>query len=397
MNVLARLARKNRLRAVGLMSGTSADGVDVALIELSGRRGVRIEAFATYPYPPKLRRQVLDLAGAETARVDDICRLNFALGEVFADAVVRLADENGTALGAVDLVGSHGQTIRHLPEPSRPAKRRVRSTLQIAEPAVIARRTGITTVADFRPSDIAAGGYGAPLVAYVDWLLLTSRARSRAVQNIGGIANVTYLPPAATLDEVVAFDTGPGNMVVDHLVGRITHGRRRFDRNGRLAARGEVSSPLLKELLRHPYIRRPPPKTCGREQFGAAFSDALYEDALAAGISADDAVATATAFTAETICRAYRRFLPAAPEEVILCGGGGANPTLVSMLHERLGEVKLSHSDEYGLPADAKEAVAFAVLACETIRGRANNAPRATGAAAAVVLGKIVPGGGRPE
>ena len=393
MNLLAKLARKNRLRAVGLMSGTSADGVDAALIELSGRRGVRVEAFATYPYPPKLRRHVLHLAGAETARVDDICRLNFALGEVFADAVVRLADESGTALAGIDLVGSHGQTIRHLPEPSRLATRRVRSTLQIAEPAVIARRTGITTVADFRPGDIAAGGHGAPLVAYVDWLLLTGRTRSRAVQNIGGIANVTYLPPAATLDDVVAFDTGPGNMVVDHLVGRITNGRRRFDRNGRLAAGGEVSGPLLKELLRHPYIRRHPPKTCGREQFGAEFSDALFEDALAGGIGAEDAIATATAFTAETICRAYRRFLPAAPEEVILCGGGAANPTLVSMLRERLGEVKLSHSDEYGLPADAKEAVAFAVLACETIRGRASNVPAATGAAAPAVLGKIVPAG----
>ena len=232
-------------------------------------------------------------------------------------------------------------------------------------------------------------------MAYVDWLLLTGRARSRAVQNIGGIANVTYLPSAATLDDVAAFDTGPGNMVIDHLVGRITNGRRRFDRDGRLAAGGKVNGPLLKELLKHPYLRRRPPKTCGREQFGAEFSDALLRSGLRRGLGGRDIIATATAFTAECVARAYRRFLPAPPDEVILCGGGAANPTLVSMLHERLGEVKLSHSDEYGLPADAKEAVAFAVLACETIRGRANNVPAATGAAAPVVLGKIVPGTGR--
>ena len=380
---LARL-RKTRLRVAGLMSGTSADGVDAAIVDIAPGR-VRVVAFATIPYRPALRRQVLDLAHAETARVDDLCRLNFALGEVFADALMRLAKRNRIALGSIDLVGSHGQTVRHLPRGRR------RSTLQLGEPSVIAERTGIPTVADFRPRDLAAGGQGAPLVPFADYFLFRDRRKARAVQNIGGIANVTFLAPGAAPEKIIAFDTGPGNMVMDRAAERATRGRRRFDSGGRLARRGRVDAALLAELMRHPYLRRRPPKSTGRETFGREFADALYDRARR-GLAPADIVATATAWTAETIADAYRRFLPRAPDEVIISGGGARNPALVHLLAEAVAPARVRLSDELGVDADAKEAVAFAILAWATVRGRANNVPSATGARGEVVLGKIIPG-----
>jgi len=381
---LARL-RKKHLRVAGLMSGTSADGVDAAIVDIAPGR-VRVVAFATIPYRPALRRQVLDLAHAETARVDDLCRLNFALGEVFADALMRLAKRNRIALGSIDLVGSHGQTVRHLP------RGRIRSTLQLGEPSVIAERTGIPTVADFRPRDLAAGGQGAPLVPFADYFLFRDRRKARAVQNIGGIANVTFLAPGAGPEKIIAFDTGPGNMVVDRAAERATRGRRRFDSGGRLARRGRVDAALLAELMRHPYLRRRPPKSTGREAFGRAFADRLYDRARRRNLAPADIVATATAWTAETIADAYRRFLPRAPDEVIVSGGGARNPALVHLLAEAVAPARVRLSDELGVDADAKEAVAFAILAWATVRGQANNVPSATGAKRKVVLGKIIPG-----
>jgi len=392
--IVEKLGAKSTLRVAGLMSGTSADGVDAAITDFGPGRRIKVKAFATYPYSRKLRRQILDLAQARCADMDEICHLNFVLGEVFADAVVRLAADSGTGLGRIDLIGSHGQTIRHLPAPRRFRGRKVRSTLQIGEPSVIAERTGITTVADFRPRDIAAGGHGAPLVPYADWLLFAHRRRSRAVQNIGGIANVTYLPAGARLEDIVAMDTGPGNMVIDCIVQRITAQKRRFDSGGAIAARGKVNHALLAELMKHPYLRRRPPKTTGREEFGRTFSDALFDRGRADGLGPEDILATATAFTAESIAEAYRRYAPGPIDEVILCGGGSRNSTLVSMLRDRLREVRLTTSDAYGLDAEGKEAVCFAILARETICGRAGNVPTATGASGPVVLGKIVLGKG---
>jgi len=391
VNAIARLAKRRTLRVAGLMSGTSADGVDAALVDVSRRR-VKLLAFETRPYGRKLRQAILDLCRPETARVADLCHLNFVLGEVFAEAVGRLAHNAGIDPASIDLIGSHGQTVWHEPAGRRHGRRRLRSTLQIGEPCVIAERTGITTVADFRPRDVAAGGEGAPLVPYADWLLFAHRSRSRAMQNLGGIANVTYLPAGCEPGEIVAFDTGPGNMAIDRLAGLATGGRRRYDAGGRLAARGHVHEGLLAAWLADAYFRRRPPKSTGRERFGRAYADGLWRAARARGLGPADVVATATALTAASIADAYRRFLPAGIDEVIVSGGGARNPVLMNMLAGRLAPAKVRISDELGLDADAKEAVAFAVLAAETIRGHAGNVPAATGARRPVVLGKIVPG-----
>jgi anhydro-N-acetylmuramic acid kinase len=382
---------KKQMRVAGLMSGTSADGVDAAVVDVDDK-GVRVAAFDSLAYPGSLRRSILELCEGKVCHVEDICHLNFVLGEVFADSLIHLCRNNGIDLGTVDLIGSHGQTIYHNPRGRRFKGRTIRSTLQIGEPSVIAQRTGITTVADFRPRDMAAGGQGAPLVPFADYVLFRDKRLSRAVQNIGGIANVAYLPAGCRVKDIIAFDTGPGNMIIDRLVERTSLGRKAFDRDGRTAARGTVVKGLLKEMLEHPFFRRRPPKSTGREEFGGQFCDGLYHKTVGESVSAEDAVATATAFTAESIARAYRRFLPVMPDEVVLCGGGARNKTLIRMLRERLGATEIVLSDDFGISCDAKEAVSFAVLAHATIKGVANNVPGATGADQSLVLGKIVPG-----
>ncbi|MCD6404987.1 MAG: anhydro-N-acetylmuramic acid kinase, partial [Planctomycetes bacterium] len=246
MKKLAKLRTTRSVRVAGLMSGTSADGVDAAIVEITGRR-VKILAFKTYPYCASLQKAIMKASYPETARLDDICHLNFAIGETFARALVNLAARGAIPLSSIDLVGSHGQTICHIPNGRRFGRHRIRSTLQIGEPCVIAERTGITTVADFRPRDIAAGGEGAPLVPYADYVLFSHKHLTRAVQNIGGIANVTFLPGGCDPCDIIAFDTGPGNMIIDDFVRRATNGRKRFDRGGKLAASGNVDAGLLSE------------------------------------------------------------------------------------------------------------------------------------------------------
>ena len=238
---------------------------------------------------------------------------------------------------------------------------------------------------------MAAGGEGAPLVPYADYILFGHSQLSRAVQNIGGIANVTFLPSGGRLSDVLAFDTGPGNMVIDGIVRLVSKGTKHFDRNGRMAARGKVDAKLLNEMLRHPFVRRRPPKSTGREEFGEAFAEEIYRRARKSGLADTDIAATVTAFTARTIARAYRQFLPTVPDELILCGGGAHNRTLVDMLHNELPEVKILSSEDFGISVDAKEAVSFAILAWATIKGMANNVPAATGAAEGVILGKVIP------
>ena len=388
-NGLAALARKKTMRVAGLMSGTSADGVDAALVDV-GPAGVRTVAFDTFAYPPAVRRRILRVSDARTGRVDEVCRLNFVIGELFAEALIKLCRKADVPLSSIDLVGSHGQTVHHLPAgPPRP--RKTGSTLQIGEPSVIAERTGITTVADFRPRDVAAGGEGAPLVPMADYVLFADRRRSRVVQNIGGIANLTYLAAGGALADVLAFDTGPGSMVIDHVVRLTTRGRLSYDRDGRLAAAGSIDEELLAELTSHPFLRRKPPKSTGRETFGAAYSDRLYRRARRKGLSPRDLVATVTAFTVSGIAQACRR-LPGRVDEVILCGGGARNRTLAAWLRQALTPAKVMLTDDFGIDADAKEAVSFAVLAFRTIRGLPGNVPSATGARRPVVLGKIVPG-----
>jgi anhydro-N-acetylmuramic acid kinase len=391
MKELAALARKKKLRIAGLMSGTSADGVSAAIVEIAPRR-VRTLAFRTFPYPPEIRKRVFALFQPETARLDEICRLNFLLGELFAGALIALARSSRISLRSIDLVGSHGQTICHLPHAKRPGRGNAGSTLQIGEPSVIAERTGITTVADFRPRDIAAGGEGAPLVPYADFLLFRHPRRSRAIQNIGGIANVTWMPARPKIGDLIAFDTGPGNMMMDRVVQRMTRGKRNYDEGGRLAQRGRIDPTLLAELLAHPFLLRRPPKSTGREEFGVAFADEIFRRARKGGAAPADILATLNAFTSRSIREAYRRFLPKWPDEVILCGGGARNRLLVQRLQADLQPSNVVVKDELGLSADAKEAVSFALLARETIRGVPNNVPSATGAYKSVILGKILPG-----
>ena len=328
---------------VGLMSGTSADGIDAVVAEIAGsgrQLRARVLAHAHQPFSPVMRRRILHLCLHGT--VAEICELNFVLGEHFARAALAAIRRAKRKPEDIAAIGSHGQTIHHLPNARPP------STLQIGEPAVIAERTGITTVADFRVRDMAAGGEGAPLVPYADWALFTDQARPRIVQNIGGIGNLTFLPPRAELDQVMAFDTGPGNMVMDALVTALTRGRQTFDRDGRWAARGRVSEKLLAEMMAHPFLRRRPPKTTGREEFGEMFLGRMLASARRLRLRPEDTVATATAFTAETIADAYRRFvfpkLKAGERDalqIILGGGGAKNPTLRE--HVWLGELARAH------------------------------------------------------
>jgi anhydro-N-acetylmuramic acid kinase len=364
----------------GIMSGTSLDGIDVALVDIRGRR-FTVHKFWTVPYPAKVRKAILAAGGAA-----DLARLHFLLGELYAEAVRQ---------GGVrpDLVACHGQTIHHEGEPLKFLGRRVASTLQIGEASVVAERLGVPVVSDFRPADIAAGGQGAPLVPFVDYLLFRHRRRGRVALNIGGIANVTAIPPGASPAEVIAFDTGPGNMVIDALVERYTGGKMHYDKDGRLAARGRIHLGLLEELLADAYYRRHPPKSAGREQYGAAFVARLVKSRL----PAPDLVATATALTAAAVAEGVRRFVPFRPDDLIVSGGGARNPEIMGHLAAFFPGTEVATSSDFGIDVDAKEAIAFAVLGYETWRGRTSNLPAATGARHPVVLGKITAaGGGRP-
>jgi anhydro-N-acetylmuramic acid kinase len=389
-NKIMKLQRKTRIRVAGLMSGTSADGVNAAIIDITKDK-INILAYDNFPYPEAVRRAIFKLVESKDAGAADVSHLNFVIGEVFAEAVLKLCRKSGIGLKTIDLIGSHGQTIYHNPRGRRLWKRTVPCTLQIGEPAVIAQRTGITTVSDFRPRDIAAGGQGAPLVPFADYILFRDKKKNRAVQNIGGIANVTYLPANCRRGEIIAFDTGPGNMIIDGIVSLATRGREKFDSGGKTARRGTVDKELLGNMLQHPFFRIRPPKSTGREMFGRTYRDILYEKVRRRGLSTEDITATVTAFTAASISLSYRRFLPAMPDEVILCGGGAKNNTLIKMLRKELDGTKVLTSSKLGINYDAKEAISFAILAYATVKGIANNVPSATGANEALILGKITP------
>jgi anhydro-N-acetylmuramic acid kinase len=378
------------------MSGTSADGVDAALVEV--RRGepprVRLLAHGTYPYPPGLRERVLGAASAGST--EEVCRLNAYLGELLAEAAAAVAQRAAVRMADVDLIGCHGQTIHHLPAAWREGAHLVRSTLQIGEPAVIAERTGVTTIANFRPRDLAAGGEGAPLVPIVHHLLFVHPERCRAVLNIGGIANLTILPARAAAGDVSGFDTGPGNVLMDELVRAAGLSQKGYDEDGRLASAGRVDATLLAELLAHPFIRRAPPKSTGREEFGPAMARQVLARLQAAGRPLEDGVATLAAFTVHAAAENLRAFvLPRSPvRELFVMGGGALNPVLMRGLGEALPECGVQPAEAAGMPARAVEAVTFAVLAYLTATGRAGNLPAVTGAAGPRVLGCIVPGAG---
>ncbi|MFQ5839282.1 MAG: anhydro-N-acetylmuramic acid kinase [Candidatus Methylomirabilales bacterium] len=381
------------MKVIGLMSGTSADGIDAALVEIQGGDPIpspTLLAFEIFPYPPGLRERLLDLARAGQAQVQAVCHLDFLLGELNAQAVLALLERAGVAPDEVALVGVHGQTICHLPRPIRDGAFEVRSTLQIGEPAVIAERTGITTVADFRPRDIAAGGEGAPLAPYLHSLLLRDPVRGRAFLNLGGISNLTYVPAGGRPEEVLAFDCGPGNVLIDGIVRRLTEGKRWQDDGGAWAARGAVAGALLTWLLGHPFFATPPPKSAGQGEFGPD----LLRRPEAATLGEADLVATVTRVTVEGVAGAIEHFIRPRGrlDEIVVGGGGTANAWLMGALRERLGEIALVPVEELGYPARAVEASAFALLAYLTARGLPGNLPGATGAKAATCLGVIVPG-----
>jgi anhydro-N-acetylmuramic acid kinase len=376
-------------RIVGLISGTSADGVDAALVEVEGSGEdlrVRLLEFTSQPYAPLLRERVVAAGEASAPALLD---LHFELGEVFAGAAGALVEGAQRRGLAVHLIGSHGQTARHHPRAA--GAHGQAATLQIAEPAVIAERTGLPVVADFRPADVAAGGEGAPLVPLVDWLLFRHAGRTRACLNIGGIANATVLTREA--GGVRAFDLGPGNMPLDLVVQAWTDGAETFDRDGARAAAGRIDRDLLARLLAHPYFALAPPKSTGREAFGAPFVAPLL--GTFAGREAD-LLRTLTRFVAEGIAGGLRRWAERPVDEVLVSGGGARNRTLMTDLGEVLAPAPVRSLESVGLDPDAKEAVAFAILANETLFGRPGNVPGATGARGPRVLGKIVlPSGGR--
>lgn len=384
------------MKVVGLMSGTSGDGVDAVLADIRGSGQsltVKPRSFVSCAYPADLQQRIL--AASSRGTVAEICHLNVVLGEWFAKAALRVITQAGLAPDKVELIGSHGQTIHHLPnDVEEPGVGAVRSTLQIAEPAVIAERTGITTVADFRPRDMAAGGQGAPLTPYVHYVLLRDRKKSRLIVNLGGIGNVTYLAAGKGLESVLAFDTGPGNIVMDGLVQRLTKGKEAMDRNGRLAAKGKVAVGLLAKLLAHPYLKRKPPKSTGREEFGDVFVEQILAAQKARRLKPEDVLATSALLTAITI-GSSRRWLDGPVDEVIVGGGGVRNRTLMGNLSSVFSPVPVRTFESAGWESKAFEAVAFAVLAYQTFHGERANVPSVTGATHPVVLGAIVPAGTR--
>jgi anhydro-N-acetylmuramic acid kinase len=380
----------------GIMSGTSADGIDVAIVRLQDHdfeMKLDFIIHKDFPYPKNVREFILSVMNAE-AKVADLARLNILLGELYAEAVIKTASE---VQAGVSLIGCHGQTIYHQGEKKNFLGRPISATWQTGEGAIIASRTGIPTVSDFRQADMAAGGKGAPLVPFLDYMLYRDPQRGRIVQNIGGIANLTAIPPGTGAgsgvgpERVIAFDTGPGNMVIDGVMDRL-YGKP-YDDGGRTAAKGKPIESVLKKIMRGSFFRTKPPKTAGREEFGREFVAEFLR--TCGGAKKEDIVATATALTAQTIAAAIRDFLPGAVSEeqafhdMIISGGGSRNCTLVKMIGEQLPGLEIKTTDAFGIPAEAKEAVAFAVLAYQSWHRAPSNIPAATGAAYPVVLGKI--------
>ena len=386
ISAAAELRGKDTRTIVGLMSGTSADGVTAAVTEVSGKgvtARIRLIGYETYPYPDEVRENVFTLFNPELSTVAMVSEMNSLIGHVFADAVKRIIDHCGAE---PDLVGSHGQTVWHQPTPASTSGYTYRSTLQIGDPTVISAVTGLPVVADFRSADVAAGGEGAPLTPYLDYVLHRSSDVTRVLQNIGGIANLTYIPAGGSLDRLIAYDTGPGNMIID-VVTEHYRGQS-YDEDGRMASSGAVNPVLLDHLLSHPYYRLDPPKTTGREMFGEQYASQIIRKAEAQGLTPPDVAATVSTLTVESIARSIER-LPGPVDEVYLSGGGARNPYLVDGLSSRLKAEVLDYGC-LGYPGEAKESLLVALLANEHVMGEPGNVPSATGAGRRVVLGHLV-------
>jgi anhydro-N-acetylmuramic acid kinase len=375
----------------GVMSGTSADGINVAVVRIMGKGfGTRFTLLAheEFAYPANVRKAVLAAMNASRASVADLSRLNFFLGELCADAVLKT--QKAAGVKKLDLIGCHGQTLYHQGDARDFLGRKITCTWQTGEGALVAQRTGVPTVSDFRPADMAAGGKGAPLVPFLDYIVYRHRTRGRILQNLGGIGNLSAIPAGASPEQVVAFDTGPGNMVIDQCMERLFS--KRYDKDGAIAARGRVLDNVVSELLRAPYFKQKPPKTAGREEFGREYVATFLKKC--GRTKKEDVIATATALTARSISDALKRFIlrgSAKYSDYVVAGGGSKNPTLLAMLANEISPLglKLRLSDEFGVPGEAKEAIAFAVLAYQTWNQQPGNVPSATGAKRPAILGKI--------
>jgi anhydro-N-acetylmuramic acid kinase len=384
------------MTVAGIMSGTSADGIDVAFTRITPHPddpeapALKLLAHAGFPFPPALRRAVLAAMNADAIATAELARLNWRLGQAYSEALGVALERHPCRL---DLIGCHGQTIYHQATPTRYLGREASCTWQIGEMAMLAEQSGVPVVSNFRPADMVVGGQGAPLVPLLDYVLFRHPTRGRVLQNLGGIGNLTALPPKAGPLQVVAFDTGPGNMVIDQLMQQLFG--KRFDRGGKTGARGTVIKPVVSARLREPFFAARPPKTAGREQFGSDYAARFLDACRKAGGSPEDAIASATALTAQSVALAYSSFLfktmRKAPVDFIVSGGGARNLTLMQMLREQLEPLgcTVQASDDLGLPAEAKEAAAFALLAYETWHRRPGNIPSATGAARPAILGEI--------
>jgi anhydro-N-acetylmuramic acid kinase len=387
-------AKERGMLVLGLMSGTSADGIDVALARISGappRVKAQLLNHTAVKFPAQVRAEILRVAEQRAITAGELSQLNCRLGQLFAEAAKTACQRFRVALSSVDLIGSHGQTIFHQGVPAKYLGALTASTLQIGEAAVIAARTGVTTVADFRPADMAVGGQGAPLVPYADYLLYSDRKLGRASLNLGGIANVTVIPAGAAREKVFAFDTGPANMLIDALVAHFSRGRKKFDEGARMALAGRAIPGLLDELMRDPYLREAPPKSTGREYYGAAYVRRVLALGRRFGAKPNDLIRCVTIFTALSVADALNRFVTRTTkiDQLIVSGGGARNPLIMAQLGAALLGVEVLPSSRLGVPEEGKEAFAFALLAYETFHQRAGNVFSATGASGPAVLGKI--------
>lgn len=392
MHPILTLINKPSRLVIGFMSGTSADGVDAVLAEIHGHgtaARVKQRDFVFMPFEPEVRAEILRLAGGGAAAAADFCRMNFLLGELYCDAGRELCRHAGVRTEDIDLIGNHGQTFWHIPLEEKYLGHKLHGTLQLGEDAMLAEAFSCPVVGDFRVRDMAAGGLGAPLVPYTEFLLYRSEAECVALQNIGGIGNISFLPAGCGLNDILAFDTGPGNMVMDAVTARMTDGTATYDAGGALAAHGHVNEKLLRRMMADPYIAQRPPKTTGRERYGADYVASICAYAKSESIPLLDVLATATRFTAECIAAAVRGFAPELPARLIVGGGGAMNETLMRHIRQLLPACRVMTNEELGFDGNAKEALAFAILANEAIFAHANNVPSVTGARHPVVMGKI--------
>jgi len=387
MRQILNILKEPKVRVIGLMSGTSADGIDAVLVEIN-KKNLKVKEllFRTFPYPEKLKQKILQVSSASNPNLDEVCHLNFVLGEYFSAAALKLLKGSKYKIGNVDLIGSHGQTIRHLPKPTKSFGKKIRATFQIAEPSIIAKRTKVATVADFRPADIAVGGEGAPLVPYPHFLLFGGDKKGTAILNIGGIANITVWSKNSS--QIMAFDTGPGNMLLDFLMKKLF--QKDLDRNGRIALSGEINLVLLKWFLKHPYFSKRPPKSSGRAEFGEKFARKFLSQAQKLKVNQTDIITTAGELTVQAVFLAYLKFIQPKfkVEKFLLTGGGEKNLYFKKRLKEMLKPTEVESVNIKGSNPDSLEAVSFAILGYLTILGRPGNLASATGGKP-TLLGKI--------